>query len=533
MTSSGHSRVNREQAIGNRNHMSKLRLILGDQLSMSIATLSDIDKQADRVLMVEVNEEATYVRHHQQKLVLVLSAMRHFADELKKDGVQVDYVRMDSDTNTGSFSGEIKRALQRHPCDQLVVTEPGEWRVREMMQSWQKDLDIPVEIRDDNRFLCSLADFAQWAEGRKSLRMEYFYRTMRRKTGWLMDGDKPVGGQWNYDSQNRKSLPRGMTYPGRLRFETDGITRDVIQLVKTHFDDHFGDIGPFAWATTREDAQRALDHFISECLPDFGDYQDAMKSGENFLFHALLSPYMNIGLLDPREVCEAALQAFEDERAPLAAVEGFVRQVIGWREYIRGFYWLQMPGYERSNFLAAKRPLPDFFWTAETDMNCLRQTIKTTRRHAYAHHIQRLMITGNFALLTSLAPTEVEEWYLQVYVDAFEWVELPNTHGMALFADGGLLASKPYAASGAYINRMSDYCSDCRFSPGKKLGEGACPFNYLYWNFLISKEKQLRSNPRMGLAYRNLFNKSKAEIDAIVQQSEQFLETLSGGDVKP
>ena len=513
--------------------MSTLRLILGDQLSTSIATLSDIDKQADRVLMVEVNEEATYVRHHQQKLVLVLSAMRHFADELKKDGVQVDYVRMDSDTNTGSFSGEIKRALQRHQCDQLVVTEPGEWRVREMMQNWQKDLDIPVEIRDDKRFLCSLADFAQWAEGRKSLRMEYFYRTMRRKTGWLMDGDKPVGGQWNYDKQNRKSLPRGMTYPGRLRFETDGITRDVMQLVKTRFDDHFGDLESFAWATRREDAQRALTHFITECLPDFGDYQDAMKSGEDFLFHALLSPYMNIGLLDPREVCEAALQAFEDERAPLAAVEGFVRQVIGWREYIRGFYWLQMPGYERSNFLEAKRPLPDFFWTAETDMNCLRQTIETTRRHAYAHHIQRLMITGNFALLTSLAPAEVEEWYLQVYADAFEWVELPNTHGMALFADGGLLASKPYSASGAYINRMSDYCSDCRFSPGKKLGEGACPFNFLYWNFLISKEKLLRSNPRMGLAYRNLFNKPEAEIDAIVQQSEQFLETLNRGDVKP
>ena len=449
--------------------MSKLRLILGDQLSASIATLSDIDKQADRVLMVEVNEEATYVRHHQQKLVLILSAMRHFADELKNDGIQVDYVRMDSDANTGSFSGEIKRALQRQQYDQLVMTEPGEWRVRKMMQAWQKDLDIPVEIHDDNRFLCSLVDFAQWAEGRKSLRMEYFYRTMRRKTGWLMDADKPLGGQWNYDKQNRKSLPRGMTYPRRLRFEADGITRDVMQLVKTHFDDHFGDLESFAWATRREDAQQALTHFIDECLPDFGDYQDAMKSGEDFLFHALLSPYMNIGLLEPREVCEAALKAFEDERAPLAAVEGFIRQILGWREYIRGFYWLQMPGYERSNFLEAKRPLPDFFWTAETDMNCLRQTIETTRRHAYAHHIQRLMITGNFALLTSLAPAEVEDWYLQVYADAFEWVELPNTHGMALFADGGLLASKPYSASGAYINRMSDYCSDCRFNAAKKL----------------------------------------------------------------
>ena len=506
--------------------MSVLRLILGDQLSASIATLSDIDKGADRVLMVEVTEEATYVRHHQQKLVLVFSAMRHFADELKQDGVQVDYVRLDSDANTGSFSGEVKRAVQRHRPSKLVVTEPGEWRVQEMMQAWKRELDIPVEIRSDDRFLCSLAEFEQWAQGRKNLRMEYFYRTMRRKTGWLMDGDKPVGGQWNYDRHNRKSLPGDMAYPRRLRFEPDQVTRDVMQLVRTRFGRHFGELESFGWATRREEGQRALKHFIAECLPRFGDYQDAMKSGQDYLFHALLSPYMNVGLLDPREVCEAALQAFEKGQAPLAAVEGFIRQVIGWREYVRGFYWLQMPGYEHSNFLAAERPLPDFFWTAKTDMNCLRQTIESTRRNAYAHHIQRLMITGNFALLAGLSPAEVKAWYLAVYVDAYEWVELPNTHGMALFADGGLLASKPYCASGAYINRMSDYCPGCRFSPGKKTGEGACPFNYLYWYFLIGNEQLLGSNPRMGLAYRNLSNKPDAEIDAIVQQSERFLEQL-------
>lgn len=532
MKLSDHSRVNRAPVIGSCNRMNTLRLIFGDQLSRSIASLSDIDRQTDRVLMVEVNEEATYVRHHQQKLVLVLSAMRHFADELKKDGVQVDYVYMGDDDNSGSFSGEVKRALQHHQCDHLVVTEPGEWRVLEMIRTWQKNLDISVEIRPDNRFLCSLAEFAKWAEGRKSLRMEYFYRTMRRKTGWLMDGEKPIGGQWNYDKQNRKSLPRGITCPKRLRFKADKITLDVMQLVRTRFGGHFGDLESFGWATTREDAQRALTHFITVCLPDFGDYQDAMKSGEDFLFHALLSPYLNIGLLDPREVCEAALKAFEDKQAPLAAVEGFVRQIIGWREYVRGFYWLQMPDYECRNFLEAERPLPDFFWTADTDMNCLHQTIETTRRYAYAHHIQRLMIIGNFALLTSLAPAEVEEWYLLVYADAFEWVELPNTHGMALFADGGLLASKPYSASGAYINRMSDYCSGCHFNPSKKLGEDACPFNYLYWYFLISKEKLLRSNPRMGLAYRNLFNKPKSEIDAVVKQSEQFLESLQLGSVQ-
>jgi len=506
--------------------MSALRLILGDQLCASIATLSDIDKQTDRVLMVEVKEEATYVRHHKQKLVLVLSAMRHFADELKQKGIRVDYVHLDSAGNSGSFSAEVKRAVKRHQSKRLVMTEPGEWRVLEMMNAWQNELDIPVEIRSDDRYLCSLAEFAEWAEGRKALRMEYFYRTMRRKTGWLMDGKEPVGGKWNYDKQNRKPLPPGMGYPERLRFEPDGMTRDVMQLVKTRFDQHFGNLDSFGWATTRKDARRALAHFISECLPRFGDYQDAMKSDEDFLFHALLSPYLNIGLLGPREVSEAALEAFENGLAPLAAVEGFVRQLLGWREYIRGFYWLQMPNYECSNFLEATRPLPDFFWTAETDMNCLRQTIETTRDYAYAHHIQRLMITGNFALLTGLAPTEVEAWYLAVYIDAFEWVELPNTHGMALFADGGLLASKPYSASGAYINRMSDYCEGCRFNPSQKTGDGACPFNYLYWYFLIRKEKLLRPNPRMSLVYRNLFNKSKVDKDAIVEQSEEFLDAL-------
>ncbi len=506
--------------------MKNLRLVLGDQLSTAVSSLSDIDRQSDVVLMVEVEDEAGYVRHHKQKLVLVLSAMRHFAARLQQRGYRVDYVKMDSDGNTGSFSGEVKRALDRHRPERLVVTEPGEWRVRAMMERWQQDLGVPVEIRDDDRFLCSLEEFSQWAQGRKSLRMEYFYRNMRKKTGWLMDGDKPVGGEWNYDKQNRKPLPKGMSHPDRLRFDVDDITRDVMQLVAQRHAAHFGDLESFQWATTREDAKRALEHFITDCLPNFGDYQDAMKSGEDFLFHALLSPYMNIGLLDPREVCEAALEAHDRGHAPLAAVEGFVRQILGWREYIRGFYWLHMPAYRDSNFLNAKRPLPDFFWTAETDMNCLRQAIETTRRHAYAHHIQRLMITGNFALLASLSPAEVEEWYLVVYADAFEWVELPNTHGMALFADGGILASKPYAASGAYINRMSDYCAGCRFSPAKKLGEGACPFNYLYWNFLISKRDLLEGNPRMGLAYRNLNNKPESELEEIVAQSAAFLDSL-------
>ena len=522
---SARSRVRRVRVTGSLCPMKTLRLILGDQLSHSIDALAGIDKQVDVVLMLEVDEEATYVRHHKQKLVLVLSAMRHFAMDLEKKGIQVDYVRIDDEGNSGSFTGEVKRALERHQCDRLVVTEPGEWRIRETMRHWERVLDVPLDVRDDSRFLCSLEDFEQWAEGRKSLRMEYFYRTMRRKTGWLMEGDQPVGGKWNYDRQNRKALPANTTLPTRLRFEPDEITREVMRLVGLRHASHFGDLEPFGWATCREDARRALAHFITDCLPDFGTYQDAMTSGEDFVYHALISPYLNIGLLLPREVCEAALLAFEEGSVPLAAVEGFIRQILGWREYVRGIYWLQMPDYARSNFLQAVRPLPDFFWTAATKLNCLRETIESTRRNAYAHHIQRLMILGNFALLAGLAPAEVEEWYLLVYADAFEWVELPNTHGMALFADGGLLASKPYAASGAYINRMSNYCSDCHYDPKIKTGEGACPFNYLYWYFLASNENRLRSNPRMSLAYRNLSNLSGTQLGDIVEQAEHFLET--------
>ena len=504
----------------------KLRLILGDQLSRSLSALGGIDRTRDVVLMVEVYDETTYVRHHKQKIILILSAMRHFAQSLRAEGMRVDYVRLDDEGNTGSFTGELKRALSRHSVDRIVVTEPGEWRVWKMMQSWERECGMPVEMREDDRFLCSREDFAQWAKGRKSLRMEFFYRQMRRKTGWLMKEDKPEGGQWNYDAENRKALPKNLTLPSRKGFAPDAVTCDVIQLVRERFADHFGDAEPFRWAVTRKGALAALRRFIANGLPQFGDYQDAMKSGEDFLFHAVLSPYLNIGLLEPREVCEAVLDAYQKGAAPLSAVEGFIRQVLGWREYVRGLYWQQMPAYAETNFLQADRPLPEFYWTGKTEMRCLRETIEATRRNAYAHHIQRLMITGNFALLSGVAPARVEEWYLIVYNDAFEWVELPNTHGMALYADGGLLGSKPYAASGAYINRMSDYCRGCAYEPKTKLGPKACPFNYLYWYFLIVNEKRLKSNPRMGMPYRNLARMAESTRQEVVKQAEAFFAQL-------
>jgi deoxyribodipyrimidine photolyase-related protein len=504
--------------------MTTLRFVLGDHLTRDIASLRDIDKARDVVLMAEVAEETTYVRHHKQKIVFVLSAMRHFAKALADEGIAVDYVRLDDPANTGSFGGELHRAAARHGASRVVVTEPGEWRVRQAMEEWK----LPADILEDDRFFASPRRFQQWAKGRKTYRMEYFYRELRRETGLLMDGDEPVGGQWNFDHDNRKRLPKGLRVPDRRRFAPDAITQEVIALVGGRFAGHFGDLEPFGWAVTRDDARCALDNFIDTCIADFGDYQDAMKAGEGFLFHSVLSPYLNVGLLTAREVCAAAEAKWRDGSAPLNAVEGFIRQILGWREYVRGIYWTRMPDYQRSNALGARRKLPWFYWSGETRMNCLRQAIGDIRRTAYGHHIQRLMVTGNFALLAGIAPAEIEDWYLSVYADAFEWVELPNVHGMVMFADGGLLASKPYAASGAYINRMSDYCAACDYDPALKSGTAACPFNYLYWNFLIDNERQLSGNPRMAMPYRTLAAFPAERRRAIAREAEAFLDGLDG-----
>jgi deoxyribodipyrimidine photolyase-related protein len=507
--------------------MTAIRFVLGDQLSRTLSSLNGLDKANDIVLMVEVQEEATYVRHHKQKIAFLFSAMRHFADSLRQEGVVVDYVRLDDPANTHSFSGELERAVMRHQAREVFVTEPGEWRVWEMMQDWRENLGIPVHIREDSRFLCSRDEFMRWADGRKQYRMEFFYREMRCKTGLLMDGDEPEGGQWNYDHDNRKSLPASATLPVRRRFEPDPITREVLDLVAARFGNHFGDLEPFRWGVTRQESLEALQHFIADCLGGFGDYQDAMKTGEDFLYHSVISPYLNCGLLTAREVCDAAEAAYRQGRAPLNAVEGFIRQVLGWREFVRGLYWARMPDYAESNHLDARRKLPAFFWSGETDMHCLKECIRTTRQHAYAHHIQRLMVTGNFALLAGIAPHEVEEWYLLVYADAYEWVELPNVHGMALHADGGLLGSKPYAASGAYIDRMSDYCGSCCYDPAVKSGPKACPFNYLYWNFLIENEASLSRNPRMAMPYRTLAKMEERRRQEIVAESGAFLASLA------
>ncbi len=505
-----------------------LRFVLGDQLDRRLSSLADLDPERDVVFLCEVAEEATYVRHHKQKIAFLFSAMRHFAEALRADGIAVDYVRLDDPDNAGSFSAELARAARRHRPARIVVTEPGEWRVLQAMRSWQEATAVPVEIRDDDRFFASRARFREWAAGRKGLRMEYFYRAMREETGILMEDGAPVGDKWNYDAENRKRLPEGERVPARPSFPPDAITEEAIALVEARFSNHFGSLDAFNWPVTREDALLALDAFVETYLPRFGDYQDAMADGEATLFHSLLSPLINCGLLSPREVCAAAVDAFEDGRAPLNAVEGFVRQILGWREFIRGIYWLKMPDYAETNALDARRRLPDFYWTGETDMACMRAAIVQTRDLAYAHHIQRLMVTGNFALLAGIAPAEIEEWYLVVYADAYEWVELPNVHGMAIFADGGVFASKPYAASGNYIDKMSDYCSSCAYDVKQRTGERACPFNYLYWNFLMENEETLRKNRRMGVIYGTLDKMKTDKVEAIRTDAKRFLDTVCG-----
>jgi deoxyribodipyrimidine photolyase-related protein len=503
-----------------------LVLILGDQLSHTLSSLNATSKHAATLLIVEVADEATYVRHHQKKIAFLFSAMRHFAEELRGAGWTVDYVHLDDLGNSGSFSGEVTRACQRLKPKRMIVTEPGEWRVLEMMRGWEAALGLPVAILPDTRFVCSIDQFQTWAHGRKQLRMEYFYRDMRRQTGLLMDGTEPEGEKWNFDHDNRKPAKADLFMPVPLRVEPDAITRDVLALVAKRFGNHIGTLEPFWFAVTRADAERCVDHFIETALAKFGDFQDAMLTGERFLFHAVVSMYLNAGLIDPLELCRKVEAAYARGAVPINAAEGFIRQVIGWREYVRGIYWLKMPAYADENFFGHTRPLPDFYWTGDTEMKCLREAITQTIEEAYAHHIQRLMITGNFALLAGVDPKAVHEWYLAVYADAYEWVELPNTLGMSQFGDGGVLASKPYAASGAYIQRMSDYCRGCAFDVKVRTGPKACPFNALYWDFLARNRAKLGRNPRMGQMYATYDKFADAERTRIAESAAAFLGTL-------
>ena len=510
--------------------MSVLRVLLADQLSARLDIVSKAEKGRDVFLLAEVMAEATYVRHHVKKIAFLFAAMRHFAQALRSAGYAVRYVALDDADNAQSLDGEILRAVEELKPGRVAVTEPGEWRLRESFEALRLALPVPLDILPDTRFLCSHAEFNLWAEGRREFRMEYFYREMRRRYDLLMEPDgKPTGGRWNFDAENRKPPKSGLISPKRLSFRKDAITLGVLDLVRRHFPVGYGRLDPFHFAVTRRQALRELDHFIAHILPGFGDYQDAMLRGEPYLSHSLLSAYINAGLLYPLEVCRKAEAAFRAGQAPLNAAEGFIRQILGWREYVRGIYWRFMPGYLEHNALNARETLPWFYWSGETHMACMREAFAHTHDHAYSHHIQRLMITGNFALLAGIDPKAVHEWYLAVYADAYEWVEAPNTIGMALHADGGLLASKPYAASGNYINRMSNFCEGCAYDPAQSVGERACPFNALYWDFLARHRDRFSGNARMPYVYGTWDRMGAEKQAALRRQASQHLAAMREG----
>jgi deoxyribodipyrimidine photolyase-related protein len=500
-----------------------LVIVLGDQLDLDAATFDGFDAAQDAVWMAEVAEESTQVWSSQPRTALFLAAMRHFAQALRTHagGRPLHYSRLDDPATRGTLAAQLQADIERLRPAGLVMTAPGDWRVLQAIKGVAQACGLPLDIREDRHFYGSVREFAAHARGRKSLRMEFFYREMRKRHGVLMQGDQPEGGQWNFDADNREAF--GAAGPGavppRTRFEPDAITREVIALVRSRFAGHPGRLDDFAWPVTREQALLALQRFVADRLPLFGRYQDAMWPGEPWLYHAHLAAAMNLKLLGAREVVDAAVAAYRAGAAPLASVEGFVRQILGWREYVRGIYWTRMPAYAALNALDAPHDLPAWYWTGDTSMACLRDAIGQTLQHGYAHHIQRLMVTGLFALMYGVQPQQVHAWYLAVYVDAVEWVELPNTLGMSQYADGGLMASKPYVATGKYIQRMSPHCRGCRYDPALRTGDTACPFTTLYWDFLLTHEARLAGNPRMALQVKNVARLAAPQRQAIRERA--------------
>ena len=488
--------------------MRHLVIVLGDQLDLAASAFDGFDAARDAVWMAEAAEESTHVWSSQPRIAIFFSAMRHFAQALREQCRPLHYQRLDDADARPTLAAALQAAIEAHRPQGLVMTAPGDARVLASLREVAAKSGLALDIREDRHFFNPVRDFAAHAGGRKQLRMEFFYREMRRRHGVLMDGDEPAGGQWNFDAANRDAFGKGgpAAVPGRARFAPDAITRDVIAMVRQRFGKHPGSLHSFAWAVTREQALIALQRFVDERLEQFGRWQDALWPREPWLWHSHLSAALNLKLLTAREVVAAAEHAFRAGRVPLASAEGFIRQILGWREYVRDIYWTQMPGYLERNTLDAQQDLPAFYWTGNTDMACLADAIGQTLEHGYAHHIQRLMVTGLYALLLGVHPKRVHEWYLAVYVDAVEWVELPNTLGMSQASDGGLMASKPYIASGKYIERQSggSLCARCRYQPGERTGDRACPFTTLYWDFLARHEKTLAANPRTVMQVKNL-----------------------------
>ncbi|MEO7241266.1 MAG: cryptochrome/photolyase family protein [Variovorax sp.] len=502
----------------------RLVLVLGDQLDLHSAAFEGFDPSDDRVLMVEAPDESTYVPSTKMRTALFLSAMRHFAEALTTDGRPLDYLRLGTHP-FDSIAAALEDALMRQRPEALVMIEPGEWRLEQAVGDVCTRAGVRLDVRDDLHFMCSRRDFAAYARGKARMVMEGFYRDMRRKHSILLaSAGEPAGGRWNYDHDNRGAF--GRAGPGALprppSFAPDAITREVLADVQAHFGDHYGSAEAFDWPVTRSQALEALDDFVRHRLPSFGRYQDAMWVDEPFVHHALISSSLNLKLLNPREVIAAAVAQFDNGAVPVEAVEGFVRQVLGWREFIRGVYWWRMPQLLEANALNHTEPLPDWYWTGDVQMNCMRQAIGQTLALGYAHHIQRLMVTGNFALTFGVRPAEMHAWYLSVYVDAVEWAELPNTVGMSLFADGARFVTKPYAAGGAYIRRMSNYCDGCRYKPTERTGDDACPMTVMYWDFVARHAQRLEANPRTVMMVKNLRRFGEENVTAVQETAARM-----------
>lgn len=507
--------------VGKAAKVRHLVLVLGDQLDATSAAFDGFDPAEDVVLQMEVGEEATYIPQHRMRLAYFFSAMRHFREELIARGYRTHYIAIDAPENTGSFASEIVRLQRELGPDKTIVLEPGDWRVAAALGNMPS-----IEVRKDTSFLCSKAEFVDFCREHPTPHMETFYRHMRRSTGILMDGqDRPAGGEWNFDTQNRKAFGRKRPIiPRRPGFAPDEITKDVIRTVAKRFPDSPGKLDGFNLPVTRAQALEALNDFVQERLPRFGEYQDAMLGGQQLLYHSHLSGPLNMHMLAPREVLDAALG--NPARAPLNSIEGFVRQILGWREFVRGIYWQHMPGYAEQNALQAELPMPAFYWTGDTEMRCLADAIGHTIDLAYAHHIERLMVLGLFAMLLGVRPYDVHRWHMSMFWDAIDWVSLPNTLGMSQYGDGGIMGTKPYAASGNYIDRMSDHCRTCRYDPKQAVGPDACPFTTLYWAFLDKHRGRFKSNRRMRNQYTNLDRRDHSEIQMIRRQADAIAGSL-------
>lgn len=504
----------------------RLYVVLGDQLDAACVVDADFDPRQDALWMCERGSEARRAWSHQMRLVYFLSAMRHFRERIEQRGWRLIYREVD-DHGADTLAQRLLRDLRELQPGVVLITRPGDLQLWAELRDTLQPAGQPWRLREDPHFYTTPADFSQWARGRSQLRMEYFYREQRQRFKILVEADgAPRGGRWNFDADNRQSFdaqgPQRLDAP--RRFAPDRITAQVIAEVQQRYGDHPGRCDGFDWPVTPEQAREALADFIAQRLPAFGRYQDAMWLGEPYLFHSRLSAAMNLHLIEPRTVVDAAIAALENGDAPLPAVEGFVRQILGWREYVRGIYWHRAERWATDNALDAMQALPAFYWSGATPMRCLADTLQQTLEHGYAHHIQRLMVSGLYALLLGVQPAQIEAWFHAIYVDAVAWVEVPNTLAMSQFADGGVLASKPYIASGSYIRRMSNACDRCRFKPQLRTGPQACPFTTLYWDFLLRHEQRFRDHPRLGLQLRNLARLDAEARAAIRQQASRLRE---------